>query len=334
MTVAQVVADLQPLLEQFRADAVETDRSGLLPKSHLQQLGQIGLYRLALPVERGGLAAPADILWEVTESLAAACATTHFVQAQHQGGLGFLLRSANQQLLHEAYLDGRRFCGVAFAHLRRAQSPLHVAHGPEGYRLEGEAPWMTGWQLMDDVVLAGRDDQGQDIYLLAELGEAAIEAVPSPLLSAIQASNTVALRVRGLQLSQQRWVLSQTLEEMARRDFRSQLGYAALPLGLVREACRWIDSKSVLQRLRGLAAGLRQRALGWQGDEQEALDVRSGANQLALQAAQAAVVSVGGVANQLYHPAGRLLREASFCFLTQLNGPLRQAALERLSRLD
>lgn len=62
--------------------------------------------------------------------------------------------------------------------------------------------------------------------------------------------------------------------------------------------------------------------------------MRSAANQLALQAAQAAVVSVGGVANQLYHPAGRLLREASFCFLTQLNGPLRQASLERLSRLD
>ena len=333
MTVESVLQSLQPLLEQFRTAAAETDRSGRLPLEHLRALGEAGVFRLAVPVERGGLGAAPDLLWEVNESLAAACGSTHFVQAQHQGGIGFLLRG-NPQLLRPEHLSGRCLCGVAFAHLRRPQSPVVVETTSDGWIFRGEAPWFTGWGLMDEVILAGRDEQGHDIYALVGLLQEGVTMLESPPLSAIQASSTVGLRLHELKVPRSSLVLSQTLEEMARRDFRSQLGYTALPLGLVREAGRWISSESVIRRLSERSAELRRRALAWSDQPQEALEIRASANLLALQAAQAAVVSCGGQANQLQHPANRLLRESSFYFLTQLNGPLREVALEKLLMQD
>lgn len=95
---------------------------------------------------------------------------------------------------------------------------------------------------------------------------------------------------------------------MAGRDFRSQLGYTALPLGLVREAAGFVQPQPVRRRLLERAAELRRRALAWTDSPEEALEIRAGANVLALQAAQAAVVSCGGQANQLRRPANRLLR--------------------------
>ncbi len=328
--IERVLRALQPLLEQLRTAAVETDRSGRLPVQHLRALGRAGVYRLAVPVERGGLSAPAELLWEVNESLAAACGSTHFVQAQHQGGLGFLLRG-NPALLQQAHLNGERLCGVAFAHLRRPQSPVMVETISGGWIFRGEAPWFSGWGLMDEVVLAGRDEQDHDIYALVPLAQKNIEMRESPPLSAIQASATVSLRLHDLFVPRAALVLTQTLEEMAGRDFRSQLGYTALPLGLVREAAGFVQPQPVRRRLLERAAELRRRALAWTDSPEEALEIRAGANVLALQAAQAAVVSCGGQANQLQHPANRLLRESSFYFLTQLNAPLREVALEKLT---
>lgn len=329
--VERVLHDLQPLLEQFRTAAVETDRSGRLPLSHLRELGRVGVYRLAVPTARGGLQAEPDLLWEVNESLAGACGSTHFVQAQHQGGLGFLLRG-NPDLLSAAHLAGERLCGVAFAHLRRPQSPVQVETTAEGWVFRGQAPWFSGWGLMDEVVLGGRDESGRDIYVLVPLR--GLEAIALPELSAIQASATVALCLNELFVPRRALVLTQSLEEMAARDFRSQLGYTALPLGLVREACRFIQSEGLRQHLLGRVSQLRRLALEWTQRPADALEIRAEANLLALRAAQAAVVSAGGQANQLSHPANRLLREASFYFLTQLNLPLREVALEKLVMQD
>ena len=191
---------------------------------------------------------------------------------------------------------------------------------------------MSGWGLMDDVVIAGRDEQGLDHYLLTPLKDPSLSAQHWSRLSAIEASRTVTLRVDHLKVSAQQLVLSQTLQEMAARDGRSQLGYAALPLGLARAACRWMDQRHQLPFL-ARADLLRERALAWEEQSEEAVEIRCEANLLALHAAQAAVVAVGGAANQAHHPTGRLLREASFYFLTQLNQPAREKYLSRLIEL-
>lgn len=312
-------------LDQLRRDAPTLDGAERVPRETLRRLGEIGLYRLS---------GPPEIVWDVNEALAGACGTTNFVQAQHQGAIRFL--SCNPEHDLEPYLQGTRLCGVAFAHLRRPQSPVSVRRQEDRLIFDGEAPWFSGWGIFDDVVLAGRLEDGTDLYALVPLDTPGIRAGEPQQLSAINASSTVSLGLHSVTVPAQAFVLQQTRAQMAERDFRSQLGYAALPLGLTREACRIIGEHrpqepavaSFLQR----ADALRQRALSWNEDPQEALDIRAGANILGQQAAQAAVIAVGGLANQLRHPACRLLREASFYFLTQLNESLRASYLHRLQQ--
>lgn len=322
----------------MRARAPKTDLAPSVAREVLQDLGQKGLYRLALSRERGGLEASPGELWDVSEALAGACGTTNFVQAQHQGGIGFLVRSDNCALVDRqlpALLSGKRLCGVAFAHSRRPQSPLRVQREGTTLIFEGEAPWCTGWGLVDEVVVAGRDDRGIDVYALLAANTPGLSAQGPVQLAAMNASATVALRFNRVRVSSARWLLDQSASEMARRDFRSQLSYAALPLGLTREACRLIQERRanspVVEAFLASCQKLRARALAWSGDGQQALEIRSQANLLGQRAAQAAVIAVGGQANQLAHPAGRLLREASFYFLTQLNEPLREACLLKLA---
>jgi alkylation response protein AidB-like acyl-CoA dehydrogenase len=310
-------------LEQLRRNAPAIDAAERVPRQTLQQLAQLGLFRLT---------GPADVVWDTSEALAVACGTTNFVQAQHQGASRFLASNPAHEL--EPYLEGTRLCGVAFAHLRRPNSPVQVERRPNELIFRGEAPWFTGWGIFDDVVLAGREQDGTDTYAVVPLSHPGIRPGQQLQLSAIHASSTVSLTLEDVVVPESSFVLRQTREEMAERDFRSQLGYAALPLGLTREACRIMAQQrsqdTVMERFLQRASALRVRALAWSEDPEEALQIRAAANVLAHQAAQAAVVSVGGLANVLRHPACRLVREASFYFLTQLNEPLRARYLRLL----
>jgi alkylation response protein AidB-like acyl-CoA dehydrogenase len=284
-----------------------------------------------------GLEATDDVIWEASERLAAACGVTHFVQTQHIGAMGFLAKSQNLPLAEAnlaAWRRGDCFCGVAFAHLRRAQSPVTVRREGESWIFNGEAPWFTGWGLMDQVVLAGRrTDQPTNIYVLVSTTAPGIAAGPPLELAAMNASRTVTLRLNDVRVPQSQWVLEQTPEEMQERDLSTLLRFAAPPLGVVRAACKLMGSPWA-EKFSQHSAQLRDRALAWRGEEKEATGVRTSANQLALHAAQAAVVVGGGNSNRLDHPAQRLLREASFYYLTQLTVPLREAALNRLTALE
>lgn len=326
-------------LDELRTNAPRTDQQPCLSREVLRELGRRGLYRLAVAKELGGLGASAAELWDVSEALAGACGTTNFVQAQHQGGIGFVARSSNQPLVQSQLapmLAGERLCGVAFAHCRRPQSPLQVIREGDGLVFDGEAPWCSGWGLLDELVVAGRDDRGMDVYALVPAASPGLSAQSPVKLSAMNASSTVSLKLERVRVSSERWLFEQTAVEMAQRDFRSQLSYAALPLGLTREACRLIQERrpgsAAVEVFLTSCQDLRARALAWTGGEQEALEIRSQANLLGQRAAQAAVVAVGGQANHIEHPACRLLREASFYFLTQLNEPLREAYLAKLAK--
>ncbi len=328
------LAALPAVLEDLRSSASDTDTSIHLPRRNLERLAEIGIFRLAVPIGWGGFEAPASILWEVAEQLAGACGVTHFVQTQHQGAISFLLRCEHRETIEHNltdWLEGRRFCGVAFAHLRRPNCPVQVEILGNLAVFQGEAPWFSGWGVMDQVVLAGRDAMGLGVYALSELGQSAVCCGAQLSMAALNASATVALHFDKLSVPLENLLFTQSPQEMADKDYGSLLKHSASALGLVYEACRWMpnepESVEILQKKAGK---LRQRGLGWSGEEQEALAVRTESNQLALHAAQAAILASGGSGNQSHHPAQRLLRESSFYYLTQLSPPLRKAALKSL----
>ncbi|MDQ2826194.1 MAG: hypothetical protein M3Y04_04430, partial [Actinomycetota bacterium] len=175
-----------------------TDRAVVVPMSHLEALADAGLCRLMCPP-----AAPGGEVRQVYETLAGACGVTFFVWVQHHGPVRALAATDNDRL-RARHLDdlcaGRVLGGVAFSHLRRPGPPAMVAAAmPGGYRIDGEAPWVTSWGLAGLFLVAARLDDRVVWFLLDSRHPDPAVKPSAPLsLAAMNASSTVRLRLDGL----------------------------------------------------------------------------------------------------------------------------------------
>jgi len=324
---------LRELAERFAAEAQETDRAALVPREHLTALGQLGVYRWAVD-------APYQVQWLAAEILAMGCGVTHFVQTQHQSAIGILHRSGNQrvqELLLEPLTSGSRFGGVCFAHVRRAGPPaVRVERDGDCLVFNGEAPWFTGWGLMEEMMLAGTTPDGRFLSVMCPAAGPGLTASPPMQLAVFTASATVSLRFENFRVEAWRELMTVNPAEMAVADVYITLKNTAQPLGLVHAAARLLEKARcgwAGEQFAQDAVALRERAFAWAaapGDAGEALAIRASANSLAVRSAQAAVVASGGAANGLDHPAQRLAREAMFYGLPQLTAALKEAELKAL----
>jgi alkylation response protein AidB-like acyl-CoA dehydrogenase len=178
--------------------AAEVDASGMIPPSHFAALAGAGLYGLAL-------AEPAA-LPAVTEVLAGGCLATTFTWMQHHGPVRTLAALGDPRLA-EATSGGLR-CGVALAGAVPDPPLLWATREDGGWRLDGHAPLVTGWGLIDLVQVAVRDvatadapdeEAGIVTALLDARAAPGLTARPLALLAA-DASRTVALRFDGVHL--------------------------------------------------------------------------------------------------------------------------------------
>ena len=144
-------------------------------------MAQAGLYGLFAPETEGGLGLGYPGMCSVVEELSSGCLASTFVWAQHFRFLGAMLEQAYPGPLRERYL--RR------GHCRRSQRGGRPAPGccpgrpgswparrPGGWRLEGEAPWVSGWGIVDVIVVLARGPDGRVCLLL-------LDAKPQPGLS-------------------------------------------------------------------------------------------------------------------------------------------------------
>jgi alkylation response protein AidB-like acyl-CoA dehydrogenase len=200
-----------------RAAAVD---AGQVPRSHLAALGEAGLLGLHAPAQLGGAGATLAQIREVAEILAGADLATWFVQAQHHSPVRMLLRSGADPVLLAELVSGRRVAGIAFSHLRRwPQRPLTATRVAGGWRLDGTAPWYTGWGVNDLAVIGGVTQDGTVVF-------GAVDAVESPHLhagatmelAALESSATVALTLTGLHVAEPDAVLVQPIAEWAAAD--------------------------------------------------------------------------------------------------------------------
>ncbi len=177
--------------------AADVDTRGEIPASHFTALAEAGLYGIAASDDAHELPA-------VTEVLAGACLTTTFTWMQHHGTVR-ALAATQRTALRERYLAaataGALRCGVALAGALPDPPRLWATRVADGYRLDGEAPLVTGWGLVDLVHVAARDaatagEGDADAVVVTAL----LDARPGPGLTprplamlAAQASKTVRL---------------------------------------------------------------------------------------------------------------------------------------------
>lgn len=333
-----------------RAEA--TDRAALLPRENLRALREAGLLGLTVPKPFGGLEAPDPIVRRCLETVAAGCGVTAFVLFQHLGACRHLAGSENAPLREEVlpgFATGERFGALAFSHLRRPGPPrMRVEEDAEGFVYDGSAPWVTGWGLATDLVLAGTRPDGCSGWVLVPAAEGRQLAASSPLaLCAMNASGTVVLTCRGLRVPRERWLKTVTPEQFARNSYGSVLFLTALSLGVTRSAAallRRIGEERRNPRLPEIAAGLEAEVEAARGEadrvsEQSrepqyparAVSIRARCIELGGRAAHLAVTASSGGANRLDHPAQRLLREAMVYTLAAQTPELREATLDVLS---
>lgn len=308
---ATVVADevLFPV-----ADA--TDATDIVPNAHFDRLACEGLYGMA--------SEEAAVVQGVIEALAGGCLTTAFVWLQHLGPS----RLASDHPLAPQLRSGSLRSGSAFSHLRRPGPPALVATpGTNGWVVNGTAPWVTGWQRIDLVHVAAMraDDPAQLIWML-------IDAIDSDRLIsqrldllAVNASSTVSLEFRDVQVPFDRVTVEESLETWKQRDAAGLRTNGALALGHAHRTIRLLatDAGSLRQQIEQRRAAL-DSAIGVEA----IAAARAAAVDLAVRAATALLARGGGTAITAGQTEQRLVREAMFLVVQGQSREIRAAQME------
>jgi len=308
--------------------ALTTDASPLLPRRLLDVLADAGFYGLVGPTGSGGLAADGATVAAVVEALAGGCLTTTFVWMQHLGSTQAVARSDVAAVRDEwarPLSSGDRRAGVAFAHLRRPGPPV-VRATPcgGGWRIDGIAPWVTGWGRIDAVHVAARC--GDDIVwsLIDAVGSTAVR--PDPLaLAAVDASGTVELHLTGLVVPPERVTIVEPYSAWAARDAAGSRTNGSLALGVASRCTRLLGPSPFDDELVACREALDRAG----PDEFPA--ARAAASVLAHRAAGALVAAGGGSAVRRDHHAQRLAREAMFLLVQAQNPAIRAAQAQRFA---
>lgn len=295
----------------------------MVPVGHLDALARAGLYGM-----HGPDGVPAAAGREIFEVLAGACGVTFFVWVQHHAPVRLLVRSANASL-RERYMgglcSGRIRGGVAFAYLRRPGPAAVVAQRvPGGYRIDGEAPWVTSWGLAGVFAVAARLDDDVLFALVGGSSPALRASAPLALL-AMGASSTVRLAFDGVfvpdddileRIPFSRWQAEDRV--VTAQPNPAVFGIAATCVRLLGETPLAAELDDLRRRSYALADAPDP-------DLNALVEARGRSLELAVRAATALVVSTGGKAMSTGHPAQRLLREAAF-FTIQAQTPAVRAA--------
>ncbi len=326
---AGAVAVAQRLAEEVLFPAAgEIDASEILPQRFLDALADVGLYGLVGPRWAGGFDADASTAASVVEALGGSSLTAAFVWIQHHSPVGAI--AAAPWPLRDAWLtdlcSGTVRAGIAYAALRRPGPPAaeaRPARGDDGWILSGYAPWVTGWGLIDVVLVGAR--AGADIVWLL------LDAVESPTctaslvdLAALAASSTVTLRWSDHFVPASRVVAVEPYLDWVRRDLAGRQLNGYLSIGVADRCCSLLGPSTLDGRVTAARDALDASSGARAGE------ARARASVLAVRAAAALVASGGGRSIEADQHAARLMREATFLLVFGQTSDIRAAQLEAL----
>jgi alkylation response protein AidB-like acyl-CoA dehydrogenase len=312
-------------------DAMRVDGLDALPAAHLDALAAAGLYGAPVPGEAGGLGLDLGGICAVAEELASGCLATGFVWIQNRGLVTTLAAEGAPAALRDQWLGpicrGKVRGGITTAGLIPGPPLLRAQPADGGWRLTGEAPWVTGWGLVDLLLLTARGPAETAVTLI-------VDAAPQPgltasrqRLSAVNASATVRLHFDGVTVPGERFVSQAPFDPAASlRPDRLRVD-GSLALGVTGRCCRLLGPGPLDDEL----AACRERL-----DDALTADVtamaqaRAAASELAVRAAAALAVAHGSTSITADAQAQRLAREAVFLLVFGLRPAIKSALLRQL----
>ena len=307
--------------------AMATDAADLVPSDHLDRLAEAGLYGLVGPAEYGGLGLEGAWARAVVEALAGGCLATTFVWVQHHRLVQALAAGDAPAILRDEWLGplcrGEVRAGVALGGLLPQPATLRAEPAGDGWVLHGNSPWVTGWGLVDVLLVAARADDQLVWLALDATGVQGIEAERQRLM-AVDASATVRLTFDGVEVPAERVVKVEPVEASPPALVRTN---GALALGVAGRCCRLLGPGPLDDQLIAARAAL-------DGAADQLPEARAGASALALQAAAALVVHLGSRSVGRGEHSQRLAREAAFLLVFGSRPAIRAALLDRFVRGD
>lgn len=310
--------------------AMATDEAPLLPVASLDLLAREGFYGMAGPPDAGGWDLDLATSAQVVEILAGGCLTTTFVWLQHRNPVRSVAASATPGLREEwlaPLCAGARRAGIALAGERPGPPLLVARRGGDGLTLDGEAPWVSGWGLIDVVLVAAREGDRVIRTLVDAAPGATVVAEPLHLVAA-NASGTVTLRFDGHRVPADRIVNEEPLDDVLARDAARLRMNGSLSLGVAGRCGRLLGPGPLDEELHATRAELDATSPA------QLPAARARAAELAMRMAAALVVAGGARSILAQAHAQRLAREALFLLVFGSRPPIRTALLERLTHVD
>jgi alkylation response protein AidB-like acyl-CoA dehydrogenase len=324
---ADFPVDLRGLTELFEATASSVDRTGTIPHDLFEGLAGAGLYGTFAPASLGGLELNLGHMCEVIETLAAASLSPTFVWMQHFRLLAALMDPSTpddlRALLPRA-VSGELKGGVALGGLLPGPARLRAVESSEGWVLEGDAPWVSGWGIVDVLFVTARGPGRTVISCVLDARDQPGLTITRHQLSALNATSTVRLDFDGLLVNPDRFV-SQQPYAPGRESGEGLRANGSLALGLTRRCCTLLGPSS----LDGELGACRTELDNADGDTMPF--ARARATELAVRAAHVLAVERGSQSSLSGDVAERTTREASLLLVFGSRPSIKTSLLELLS---
>ncbi len=344
---------------QKNVNAIDNDSNELFLA--LRGLGNLDVLALRLPRAWGGKEVEEVEYGIFQELVARYSGALAFLQTQHQSAVGMLVNSSNSEL-QSKYLPrvskGEVLLGVGFSQLRREGTPLISAFKVDGgYILNGVVPWVTGWGVFHEFIVAASLPDGSALFGMAPFlekflpqrhgehrGEIRVGAVAD--LAAIPSTNTVEVVFSNWFLASEcmvfikppGWIHEQDKNNVLKSTFLAT-GCALAGLDIIEEVAgkknlAFITNAYLLlqDELNDCRATIRDALVNKDIDFARKLELRAWAIELTTRIAHAAITVSSGAANYKHHNAQRVYREALICTVTGQTRDVMAATLEKLTK--
>jgi alkylation response protein AidB-like acyl-CoA dehydrogenase len=325
LAAARLLADDLLFPEAMRVDGLD-----VLPVAHLDALAAEGLYGASVPAQCGGLGLDLRATCAVAEELASGCLTTTFVWLQHRGLSMTLAAEGTPAALRDQWLGpvcrGQLRGGIALTGIIPGPPLLRARPSGPRWQLDGEAPWVTGWGLIDLLLVQARGPGDSIVSLILDAAAQPGLTVTRQRLSAVNASVTVRLGFDGVLVPRERFVGEAPFDpaESLRPD-RMRIN-GSLALGLVSRCARLLGPGPLDDEMAACRERLDEAITA---DATAMAEARAAALELAVRATAALAVWDGSRSVTVDHHPQRLAREAVFLLVFGSRPGIKSALLRR-----
>ena len=216
--------------------------------------------------------------------------------------------------------------GIALGGLMPGPPRLRARPDGGGWRLDGDAPWVTGWGLIDLLLVVARGPDDSVVSLILDAAAQPGLTVTRERLAAVNASVTVRLGFDAVFVPGERRAGQEPFDpaESLRPDRMRVNG--SLALGLVRRCARLLGPGPLDDEL----AACRERLDDAITAGPDAMaEARAAAAELAVRAAAALAVRDGSRSVAVDQQVQRLAREALFLLVFGSRPGIKSALLRR-----